>query len=157
MRFAPLTTLAALAAALSLAGCQTAPKPAAPVPARLQAAAVTPPPGPADWADLPLSIGGWRYDASSMTARFGTAPDVSIRCDKAARTVTIARTSATGPLRIRTSYGERILLGPLAASDPLLDQIAFSRGRFTIESAGTPMVVMPAWAEPGRVIEDCRG
>ncbi|MFW2831304.1 hypothetical protein [Sphingomonas sp. ID0503] len=44
----------------------------------------------------------------------------------------------------------------LRASDPFLDKIAFSRGRFTVSLAGQPRLVIPAWAEPGRVIEDCR-
>ena len=43
------------------------------------------------------------------------------------------------------------------ASDPGLDQIAFSRGRITIEQPGQPTLVLPTWAEPVRVIEDCRG
>jgi hypothetical protein len=45
----------------------------------------------------------------------------------------------------------------LQARDPLLDQIAFSRGRFTIEAPGAAMLVIPAWPEAARVIEDCRG
>jgi hypothetical protein len=152
------TRPAALILALLLAGCATAPKPATPVaPPPPVPTIPLPPPGPVDWADLPLSPGGWRYDAPSSTARFGAAPDVTIRCDKATRTVVIARAGATGPLTIRTSYGTRVIAAPLAANDPLLDRIAFSRGRWSIESAAVPIVVMPAWAEPARVFEDCRG
>jgi hypothetical protein len=66
---------------------------------------------------------------------------------------------------IRTSYGARTLpanaqadglAATLSASDPLLDQIAFSRGRFTVEVAGQPQLVLPAWPEVARVVEDCR-
>ena len=42
------------------------------------------------------------------------------------------------------------------AYDPLLDAIAFSRGRFTVESESGAMLVLPAWPEPARVVEDCR-
>ena len=45
----------------------------------------------------------------------------------------------------------------LTASDPLLDAMGFSRGRFVIEQAGAAPLVVPAWAEIERVTEDCRG
>ncbi len=152
MRFA---RPAALMLTLLLAGCETAPKPTKPVALPSLPAIVPPAAGPVAWADLPLTAGNWHYDPQTSAARFGAA--VEIRCDGATRTVTITRTGATGPLTIKTSYGARTLSAPLAASDPVLDQIAFSRGRWSIESAGTAMVVMPAWAEPARVVEDCRG
>ncbi|SDC10083.1 hypothetical protein SAMN05444678_101352 [Sphingomonas sp. YR710] len=43
-----------------------------------------------------------------------------------------------------------------AANDPLLDRLAFSRGRFALAAPGLAQVVVPAWAEPARTIEDCR-
>ena len=93
-----------------------------------------------------------------------------LRCDRARRTVSLWREGApTGNMMtVRTSYGARNLpvsvqAGPLAfayaalpASDRLLDQIAFTRGRFTVEVPGRPMLVIPAWPEPARVVEDCR-
>jgi hypothetical protein len=45
----------------------------------------------------------------------------------------------------------------LAATDPLLDAIAFSRGRVTLEQAGLAPLVVPPYAEVARTIEDCRG
>jgi hypothetical protein len=72
-------------------------------------------------------------------------------------------------MTVRTSAGTRSLplslqaeprayvWSALPATDRLLDQIAFSRGRFTVEVPGTQMLVIPAWAEPARVVEDCRG
>ena len=45
----------------------------------------------------------------------------------------------------------------LAANDPLLDAIGFSRGRFIVEQTGASTLVVPAWAEIERVTEDCRG
>ena len=72
-----------------------------------------------------------------------------------------------GPATIRASAMTRTLVlrdvgtggigAVLAANDPLLDAIAFSRGRFVIEQPGRAPLVLPAWAEIERVIEDCRG
>jgi hypothetical protein len=44
-----------------------------------------------------------------------------------------------------------------AAGDGALDQIAFSRGRFAVEAPGLASLIVPAWPEVTRVIEDCRG
>jgi hypothetical protein len=44
----------------------------------------------------------------------------------------------------------------LTARDPLLDAMAFSRGRFALEAAGLETLYLPAWPELSRVIEDCR-
>ena len=81
--------------------------------------------------------------------------------------VTIALTGAQAPAFLfRTSYGERRLaatpvhlnemLATLAPSDPLLDQLVFSRGRFLVEAEGGSALIVPAWPEPARVIEECR-
>jgi hypothetical protein len=43
-----------------------------------------------------------------------------------------------------------------APNDPLLDAMAFSRGRFAVETAGKPTLYVPSWPEVSRVIEDCR-
>ncbi|NIJ08232.1 hypothetical protein FHS31_001849 [Sphingomonas vulcanisoli] len=142
--------------------CATPPKPApAPPP---PSAPPTPPPLPTDWRDLPETKGSWRYgtEPGGTSARFDAPEGVTqftLRCDKATHTVGLIRTGAApaAALTVRTSYGARTLPpAPLAAADPLLDQIAFSRGRFTIDAPGLPELVLPAWAEPGRVIEDCR-
>jgi hypothetical protein len=44
----------------------------------------------------------------------------------------------------------------LPARDPLLDAIAFSRGRFAVAVPGEPTLYVPSWTEISRVIEDCR-
>ncbi|QJU56355.1 hypothetical protein HL653_00925 [Sphingomonas sp. AP4-R1] len=167
-------TLAAAALLALLAGCATTPPPAAPKAPPAPPPAAPPPPPPADlaWADLPLSPGSWSYarEATGSAARFGTsadAPALAIRCEKARRLIHIAPAGATaGTLTITTSYAGRAL--PLAAGtgghaeatlpavDPFLDRIAFSRGRVSYAVAGQPLLVVPAWAEPARVIEDCR-
>ncbi len=107
----------------------------------------------------------------------GAAPQLVIRCERERPAVLIQREgtgSDTMPAAITTSSGARRLSaapaggktmspnGPilfemaLAVSDSLLDAMAFSRGRFMVEMGGAPTLVLPAWAEIGRVIEDCR-
>ena len=44
----------------------------------------------------------------------------------------------------------------VGAFDPLLDAIAFSRGRIAFGVTGQPPLVVPPWADVSRVIEDCR-
>ena len=44
----------------------------------------------------------------------------------------------------------------LSARLPVLDAIAYSRGRFVIEVPGQPPSYLPAWPEVARVVEDCR-
>ena len=129
----------------------------------------------ADWQDWPLTPGGWRYerDARGSRALYGTAgADAAavLRCDAAVRQVYLSRPGATGgTFTIRTTATTRDVAArptggqppyvatALAANDPLLDAMAFSRGRFTVELPGTTPLVLPPWAEVGRVIEDCRG
>jgi hypothetical protein len=43
----------------------------------------------------------------------------------------------------------------MATRDPLLDQMAYSRGRFMLAAGGQELIV-PAWPEVARVVEDCR-
>lgn len=94
-----------------------------------------------------------------------------LACDLANRSVILARAGviqAAVPVTVRSTFGLRTLSSDpavakpgwialrLAARDPLLDQIAFSRGRFTIEVAGSAPLYLPSWPEISRVIEDCR-
>ena len=152
----------AMAAAALLAACATKPVPApsAPPPVRqAPPAAAAPSPvetGAEDWRDRPLTPGDWSYDPAAGEARYG---DFSLRCDSGRRQVTLSRAGASGPIRLRTTYGEHVLTSgaALAAADPRLDEIAFSRGRFLIETQGMASLVLPAWPEPARVVEDCRG
>ena len=158
--------LLGMAATAALAAC--APK-SEPAPPRVE---VTPPPAPppappvvarTDWVDLPLSPGDWRYQAAGgdTEAWFGSGEaGFMLRCDPTRREILLARipTPAGTPLKIRTSSASRVVPDGVAlpASDPLLDAIAFSRGRFAVEAPGVPTLIVPAWPEPGRVVEDCR-
>lgn len=48
------------------------------------------------------------------------------------------------------------LVMSFAANDSFLDALGFSRGRFVVEGGGLPVLVIPAWPEILRVVEDCR-
>jgi hypothetical protein len=74
------------------------------------------------------------------------APQVSIWTSALTRTVPASFNPATGRLTI-----------DLAANDPLLDALSNSRGRIGLAVGTEPALVVPAWAEPARVVEDCRG
>lgn len=134
-----------------------------------------PPPAAQDWRDLPLSQGNWYYSAQpgSTQALFGPANSEAafiVRCDRTRRQITISREGvATGNvMTIRTTstarnYPLSVQTEPLpyvvattSAYDRFLDDIVFSRGRFSVEVPGTPRLLIPTWPEPARVIEDCR-
>jgi hypothetical protein len=132
-------------------------------------------PAPAftNWIDAPQTPGDWRYSPVSggSEARFGEAasePRFAMRCVPASRSVELIRAgnfAASAPVTVRTEFDNRALAGSpvngamrvvLAASDPLLDSMALSKGRFAIEVAGAPPLYLPSWPEVTRVIEDCR-
>lgn len=121
-----------------------------------------------------MTPGTWSYtrDDRGSIARFGApASDalLTLRCDAGARRIYLSRAGAQpGGLTIRTSSATRVVATaptggtpPYAAvslspTDPLLDAIGFSRGRFVVEQAGAATLVVPAWPEIERVTEDCR-
>ena len=166
-----------LALALGVAAC-TAPRPAArpsaPPPIAVPVPLPTPPVLAADWRDWPLTPGTWNYrrDARGSLAVFGPQGAdavLTLRCDPAAGRLFLSRAgTAATPITVRTSSAARVLAvqptggtvpyvaTALAPSDPLLDAIGFSRGRFLVEQAGVPALVVPAWAEVERVTQDCR-
>lgn len=166
---------------LAVVGCvPPAPEPS-PAPTPAPVAAPPPPPAAAlpqttydNWLDAPVTPGDWAYAAQgggATQASFGSgpgAPRLTLRCDVATRRVALARMGGfSGPvqLRIRTETAERLLEArasgggvtvELVASDPLLDAIAFTKGRFAVEAAGQETLYVPAFPEISRVIEDCR-
>jgi len=173
-----LSSLAPLVA-LVVAGCvpRVAPPPA-PAPAPRLASTPAPAPSPAptgDWRDWPLTPGDWTYrqTAGGGVSTFGvagSAPAVTLSCERAARRVTLVRAGATAgapAMTIVTTSATRTLpsrpdgaggmAASVVASDSLLDAIGYSRGRFVIEQAGLPTLVVPSWPEIERVVEDCRG
>ena len=108
---------------------------------------------------LPLASGQWSYapTATGGEARFGA--HLSIRCDKPTRTITIGRPGMpVAALTIATDMLTRALPpnGRISAYDPLLDAMAFSRGRFLVSGGTGPVLAVPSWPEAARAIEDCR-
>ena len=122
---------------------------------------------------MPVTPGDWRWssEAGQSVARFAGGLLV-LRCDLAGRTVTLSRPGGSQaeavPFTVLTSSTTRQLFataqpGPppavavsFAGADRLLDAIAFSRGRFAVETAGMPTLYVPSWPEISRVVEDCR-
>ena len=152
-------TIAAALALTETASLQA--QTAAPAPT-IDFSIATPPPG--NWTYAPTADGS---EASFLDAN--ARPQLFVRCTRASRQVTIAKpaTAAAPFINIWTSSQTRNLpasynpaiyrLGAsLTAYDPLLDAIAFSRGRFAVSVSGATALIVPAWEEPARVIEDCR-
>ena len=123
---------------------------------------------------MPIA-GSWSYTttATGTEAIFSNpsaVPQLMVSCLRATRHVLVAKT-ATGAApvmavwtssmtrNIPSSFNPltRRLSVDLATYDPLLDALAFSRGRIGVGVAGAPALVAPAWPEIARVVEDCRG
>ena len=176
-RASPFPILAAAALAGIVASCSAPPPKAPPTPV-VPRPAPPPPPAPAaigpDWRDWPLTPGTWSYrqDARGSLALFGVAGGealLTLRCDRGAHLLYLSRAGvAPAPLTLRTTSLTRdvavqptggtppYVAAALPPADALLDAMGFSRGRFVVEQAGAPTLVIPAWAEVERVTEDCR-
>lgn len=176
--------LLVFASALAIAGCSETP-PVVPAPAPRPVPVPTPTPAPApaprpapsaDWRDWALTPGSWAYrqDARGSIALYGVAggeAELTLRCDTGRGRVVLSRKGeGVSALTLRTTSTLRQLaVQPVAAGaspwlaaelaprDPALDAMGFSRGRFVVEGAGLPTLVVPAYAEILRVAEDCRG
>jgi len=127
-----------------------------------------------DLSTTPPISGQWTYvsatDGSESTFADSTGnPQLWVHCVRATRHVTIAkRASAAAPLLniwtssmtrdVASSYNPATgrLTIDLAAYDPLLDAIVSSRGRVGFRVGVQAPLIVPAWAEAARVIEDCR-
>ena len=152
-----------------------APAPAAPAQRPAPPPAPMPAPAPANWMDAAATPGSWTYRSISgqTQAIFGQPGNalVVMTCNPQRNVVTLFRAgsaNASVPVRILTETASRTVTGTatddsspsikveLQGSDPLLDAMAFSKGRFAIETAGLPTLYLPAWAEVTRVMEDCR-
>jgi len=159
-----------LAAPLLAAACATPPAPVPQVAAPAPTPVVVVPPKlvlPTDWRDKPYTPGAWHYaDRIASYGPAGAPPLLTMQCDPARRLIILSVAGSATTLTIRTSYTQRdwpAQANPdghsqlsFAPTDPQLDQIAFSRGRFSVSGPNLPEIDVPAWAEPSRVIEDCR-
>jgi hypothetical protein len=107
---------------------------------------------------VPLAPGQWSYVASATGSEARYDGYIIIRCDRVTRTMTVTRPGiAPGVLSIVTDSTTRNLPvgGRLLANDPILDAMAFSRGRFVVLGGGATLAI-PSWPEAARSIEDCR-
>ncbi|HLO19878.1 MAG TPA: hypothetical protein VK192_05235 [Sphingomicrobium sp.] len=118
--------------------------------------------------------GDWAYAAANdgSEATFSNAsgqPQLTIRCTRSTRRVSLLKAAAAAApsLWVWTSSQQKSLpaiydpasarvSADLQAYDPMLDAIASSRGRIGFSSSGLATLIVPPWAEVGRVIEDCR-
>lgn len=143
-----------------------------PPPVTIAPPPVTTPPGPP--ADNGVEPGLWTYASTptSSAARFGLTPQaatLAIQCDRASRGVSIMVSRSTpshmGAVTLRATSMMKSISAEvsgtfatvrLTARDPILDALAFSRGRFGVVVDGVERAY-PAWPEFTRVIEDCRG
>lgn len=176
MAFRRLFVIALLA---PVAGCVAAPpqpKPTPPIVTPTPAPTPTPTPVATytSWIDVPQTPGDWRYGLVSggSSATFGDAasePRFALICTGRSRIelVRYGPFSADAPMTVRTESASRTLTGVpagdrgalravISASDPLLDAMAFSKGRFAIEAGSSPPLYLPSWPEVTRAIEDCR-
>jgi hypothetical protein len=151
-----------------------APRPVAAAPAPAPAApAIAPERYAGEWSTADATPGDWRYAASGGgSARFGEGGNALAELRCANGTLTLVRNATinadgTAYINVRSSFGERrlpvalrgtgMLMASLPASDPLWDQLIYSRGRFLIEATRQAPIIVPNRAEVARVIEDCRG
>ncbi|WP_137679596.1 hypothetical protein [Aurantiacibacter suaedae] len=181
---AGLAALAALG--LSLGGCVASPPAPVAAPAQTPAPAPAPQPQPTaaptqavtpaydNWMDAPQTPGDWsfRLIPTGALAQFGSDPAnplFGLECVKATRQVLLHVPRASGgAMLLRTESMDRTLepaslpSGPsyvrylVAARDPLLDAMAFSKGRFAAQVSGGLAYYLPAWPEVTRVVEECR-
>ena len=128
-------------------------------------------------ADMSNSIamqGRWSFapTATGAEARFfdnGGRAQAVLTCVRATRVVAIARPAAGAApyIQVWTTSERRnlpasynpatgLVSAQVAAGDQLLDALAQSRGRIAIGVSGQAMLAAPAWAEIGRLVEECR-
>lgn len=143
-----------------------------PTPTETPTPSPTPVAPPTDWQDAPITPGNWTWSqiAGQSTARF--AGDLfAMRCNRADGTIRLLRAGSVDgqlPMTIVTEKTTRqimargvpgsapVIEASLSARDPLLDAMAFSRGRFAVSVNGLATLYIPSWPEVSRVIEDCR-
>ena len=122
---------------------------------------------------LPIP-GDWQYAAikggSEASFRNAAGPaQFTLRCTRATRRVTLSKPAAAAApflvvwtsslsrsiaVSFQPSIGQ--LVADVTAYDGLLDAMAFSRGRIGFSVSGQPTLVLPAYEEIARVVEDCR-
>jgi hypothetical protein len=164
-----------------LAAC-SAPPPSVPgseSSTQIPSASPSPPPvtaAPAgSWLDWPIAPGDWVYrqDDRGSIALFGDAGGdalVTLRCDVLRDRVYLTRKSAQAASNFTLRSSARLkslaavttggslpyIAAEILPDDPILDALAYSRGRIALETDGELPVALPVWSEIGRIVEDCR-
>jgi hypothetical protein len=131
----------------------------------------------ADAQDLSIATpmaGSWSYapaadGSEAVFINSAGSPQLWVHCTRSIRRISISRpANAAAPfINVWTSSQTRSVASSfnpatgrltidLAAYDALLDAIVSSRGRVGFIVAAQPPLVLAPWAEPARVIEDCR-
>ncbi len=176
-----MRTAFALILALLVSGCVTAPQEQTPQPppsppATAPKPVAVPVPLPENWQDWPMTPGNWvlRQDGRGAVALFGQPGADALfiaRCDKAGSQIYLSRSGSIGNgavMTIRASAGLKAFpalpagdtppyaAAKLAPRDSQLDAVAYSRGRFVVSVTGLSDLVIPAWPEFNRVVEECR-
>ena len=121
-------------------------------------------PLPGNWSFVTAAAGG----EATFTDTSGR-PQLALTCSRATRRITLSKPASTAApaITVWTSSATRNvpatfnaatgrISADLAATDPLLDAMALSRGRFAVYVAGAPSLVVPPWPAVTRVVEDCR-
>lgn len=157
-----------------LASC-VAPPVDAPPPRAVPVTRAPPPPVAAPPPVTPGAVepGIWTYapTATGSAARFGAngATALAIECEASSRSVllrvlrlnpsapdTTAVLRASSTLKsVPVAGGGAFGTARMTARDPILDALAFSRGKFGVSVDGRERW-LPAWPEVARVVEDCR-
>jgi len=175
MRIIAITRILPLAL-LALAGCSTAPPQPAPAPQPVKPVDTPAPVVAAPQGDWPITPGTWTYrkDDRGSLALFGEMGKDAIfifRCDQSRRRLFLSRSGSVGDgatMVLRATAGQASYPAAnsggtpsyaavsLSPADIMMDRIAYSRGRFAVETSGLPSLAIPAWPEFSRVVEDCR-
>lgn len=158
-----------------------APAPRVPVSAAAPARpAPQPAPASSDWMDAALSLGAWIYQdfgpGNGKRSLFADPDDTyyfSLSCATGPDGMQVQFTRTGNPAKrylamtIRTEtaqrtltgerFGSKIIIAGVPATDPLLDAMALSKGRFAVEVEGEAPLILPSHAEVSRLVEDCRG
>ncbi|WP_051698919.1 hypothetical protein [Erythrobacter longus] len=167
-------TAGALALTLVIAACVGGPDLPPPIiaPSSAPVARPAPPPAPIvrepvfeNYLDAPQTPGTWRYanDAGETLALYGVgdAYRFIIRCDKSSRQIGLGRVGeeALSPPRVMEISTEttkrsltleqvtdtgRLVAAYLSPSDPLLDAMAITKGRFAVGVEGERTLYLPA-------------
>ena len=82
---------------------------------------------------------------------------VSREAAAAGQKMTIRTSSTNKELVTKPTVGAPALIAAeILPNDAILDAMAFSRGRISVEIEGQLPVILPSWAEITRIVEDCR-